>query len=116
MEENNSNERLPEVYALIWRSNDPDESFNQEEFNSRISRLMSWLQELHANGKLVACGGGGFENHSGGLTLIRAESIDEARDLASGTPMNEIGTTDILIWDVFYADLVQTTRQAQLEQ
>jgi hypothetical protein len=30
--------------------------------------------------------------------------------------MNEIGTTDILVWDVFYADLVHTTRQAQLEK
>src|SRR5689334_23116101 len=107
-QQQNIGERLPEVYALIWRSTEPDETFNQEEFSSRIPRLMSWLRDLHAQGKLVACGGGGFENHVGGLTLIRADSIEEARELASGTPMNEIGTTDIMIWDLFYADLKQT--------
>jgi uncharacterized protein YciI len=113
-EQQNRSERLPEVYALIWRSSEPDETYNQEEFNSRVPRLMTWLRDLHAQGKLVACGGGGFENHSGGLTLIRASSVEEAQVLADGTPMNEIGTTDILVWDVFYANLVQTTRQSQL--
>jgi hypothetical protein len=25
--------------------------------------------------------------------------------LAAGSPMNEIGTTEIMVWDVFFADL-----------
>jgi uncharacterized protein YciI len=113
-----SGERLPEIYALISRSNDPDETYNQEEFSSRIPRLMTWLRDLHAKGKLVACGGGGFENHAGGLTLIRADTIEAAQKLANGTPMNEIGTAEILIWDLFFADLdlVQKNMQSLLEQ
>lgn len=50
-------------------------------------------------------GGGGFENHAAGLTLITADSVAEAAELSNGTPMNEIGTTEIMIWDVYYANL-----------
>ena len=66
---------------------------------------MAWLHDLHASGKLVACGGGGFAEHSGGLTLVRADSPEEAMRLGEGSPMNEIGVTELLVWDVFYADL-----------
>jgi len=62
-------------------------------------------KSLKAGGHLVACGGGGFENHAGGLTLVRAKDIDEAMKMSAGSPMNEIGTTEILFWDVFYGDL-----------
>lgn len=96
-----------EVYALIWKANQPDEIFDAGEFESRIPRLMKWLKELHSNGKLAACGGGGFEKHAGGLTLINALNIEEAKKLAEGSPMNEIGTTEIMVWDLFYADLVE---------
>lgn len=40
------------------------------------------------------------------MTVIRADSPDHARELVSGDPMLEIGTHDLLVWDVFYADLV----------
>jgi len=96
---------MKEVYACIWRASEPDETFNPEEFQTRIPRLMEWLRMLKADGHLIGCGGGGFETHSGGLTLITAESIEEAQKLSAGTPMNEIGTTEIMVWDVFYADL-----------
>lgn len=76
---------------------------------------MIWLKELYAAGALVACGGGGFENHSGGLTLIRASSPERALELAAGSPMNEIGSTELLVWDVFYADLHDATRESQLK-
>ena len=104
-EESGTGDRLPEIYALIWRSNATDDEFDQEEFNARIPRLMEWLKGLHAEGKLAGCGGGGFENHAGGLTLVRAESVEEAMEIGEGSPMNEIGSTEILIWDVYYADL-----------
>lgn len=113
-EQTNTN-RLPEVYALIWKSFEPDESFNQTEFEERIPRLMEWLGALHAGGHLLACGGGGFEHHSGGLTLIRAESVEQALELAQGNPMNEIGQTELMIWDLYYADLVDTARKPNME-
>ncbi len=96
---------LPVIYACIWKANEPDASFNSKEFESRIPRLMVWLKDLNAKGKLVACGGGGFENHSGGLTLIKADSVEEALQLSNGTPMNEIGTTEVFLWDVYFAAL-----------
>jgi uncharacterized protein YciI len=98
-------DRLPVIYALIWRAHQPDDQFDGREFEQRIPRLMEWLRDLHAKGKLVACGGGGFESHAGGLTLIRAESPEEAIELGAGSPMNEIGATELLVWDVYFADL-----------
>jgi hypothetical protein len=97
--------RLREIYALIWRSTEPEGTFRQEEFESRIPRLMMWLRELRDGGHLVGCGGGAFEHHAGGLTLVTASSPEEAVQLAAGSPMNEIGTTEIMVWDVFFADL-----------
>lgn len=107
--------RFREVYALIWKSNDTDENFDQDEFTSRIPRLMEWLKDLHSKGKLVACGGGDFEARAGGLTLINADSPAEAKLLSMGSPMNEIGTTEIMIWDVFYADLNEKSREDKLK-
>jgi len=101
------------IYALIWRC--PDETFSQDEFNTRIPRLMEWLRTLHASGNLLGCGGGGFETATGGLTLIQADSIEHATELASGTPMNEIGTTEVFIWDVFYANLVHQDNLSKLQ-
>jgi uncharacterized protein YciI len=105
---------MSNIYACIWRSTEPDETFSQLEFESRIPRLMEWLKSLHKAGKLVGCGGGGFETHSGGLTLIRADSIEEAIALSNGTPMNEIGHTEIMEWGVFWADLVVKEREEKL--
>ena len=66
---------------------------------------MEWLKDLKRNGHLVACGGGSFEHESGGLTLIKAQSVEAAKELSSRSPMEEIGTTEIFLWDVFHADL-----------
>lgn len=96
---------LPTVYALIWRSTETDATFDAAEFHARIPRLMEWLHGLQRRGLLVACGGGGFAEHAGGLTLVRAESPEQALEIAAGSPMNEIGATELLVWDVYYADL-----------
>jgi|GEM_PF-914011 len=109
-----ASDRLQEVYALIWRSRETDDNFDQEEFNRRIPRLMEWLRGLYAQGHLVACGGGGFEHHSGGLTLIRASGPEHAMELAAGSPMNEIGSTELLVWDVYFADLVDRKQEPKL--
>lgn len=103
------------IYALIWRSFESDETFDQETFQTRIPQLMVWLQSLHRDGYLIACGGGGFEFHSGGLTLITADSPEHALLLSSGNPMNEIGHTEVLVWDVFYADLQHTDNLSRLQ-
>lgn len=108
--------KLREIYALIWKSNEPDSTFKQEEFESRIPRLMVWLKDLKQKGKLIACGGGAFENNAGGLTLINAGSIDEAIEISAGTPMNEIGKTEIMIWDVYYGNLVELKQEEKLNQ
>lgn len=96
------------IYALIWRSHETDATFQQSEFDARLPRLMEWLRGLHANGHLLACGGGGFEHHSGGLTLIRAETVEQALELSAGSPMNEIGTTELLVWDLYHANLQES--------
>jgi hypothetical protein len=108
-------EKFKEMYALIWKANESDETFKQEEFESRKPRLMVWLKNLYSKGHLAGCGGGGFDTHSGGLTLITASGIDEAIELSKGSPMNEIGKTEIMIWDVFYANLNETKMEGKLK-
>ena len=106
MNDNSEQEYSPDdIYALIWRADLDDEEFDPAEFEARVPQLMDWLADLSEKGHLVACGGGGFENQAGGLTLIRASSPEEALDLSDGSPMNEIGTTEVMFWDVYYADL-----------
>jgi len=105
---------MENVYALIWRSHQPDDSFSEKEFSDRVPRLMVWLRDLHAKGKLLGCGGGGFEDRSGGLTIVRADSPEEAKAISEGTPMNEIGATEIMYWGVYYADLVDKERLDKL--
>ena len=103
------------VYALIWKSFESDEAFDQETFQSRIPQLMVWLQSLRRDGYLIACGGGGFENHSGGLTLITVDSPEHAMELSKANPMNEIGHTELFVWDVFFADLQYTEHISRLQ-
>ncbi len=103
------------IYALIWRANKPDDKFDQKEFDKRVPRLMAWLKDLYKKHRLVACGGGGFEFHSGGLTLITAKNVEEAIEISKGTPMNEIGTTEVFVWDVYYGNLVELKREEKLK-
>jgi uncharacterized protein YciI len=108
-------DKLKQVYALIWKASVPDSEFKQEEFESRIPRLMVWLKDLYAKGKLAGCGGGGYENHAGGLTLITADNIEEALLLSAANPMNEIGSTEIMVWDVYYANLILKKQEKKLK-
>ncbi|MBL7998428.1 MAG: hypothetical protein JNL32_07310 [Candidatus Kapabacteria bacterium] len=103
------------LYALIWKAREDDSTFKNEEFEKRVPRLMNWLRALHAGGHLVACGGGGLEQHSGGLTIITADSPEQALELGAGSPMNEIGTTELLVWDVFYSNLTVLENISRLE-
>jgi uncharacterized protein YciI len=96
-------------FALIWRGKD-----DAEAFQARIPALMVWLRELHAKGQLVACGGGGYEQGDGGLTILNVTSVEEAQAIMLSYPMNDIGTMELLEWDVFYADLVVKENEVKL--
>lgn len=97
----------PVIYALIWKASSKGPRV-MKDFEDRIPRLMTWLKQLRQDGFLVACGGGAFESSdglSGGLTLVKANSFEHAMQLSRGTPMNEIGATEVMIWDIFTANL-----------
>lgn len=96
-------------YAVIWKGEE-----NPEAFQSRIPALMTWLRDLHAKGQLVACGGGGFEVGDGGLTVLNASSVEEALAIMETYRMNDIGKMELLVWDVFYAELVVKENEAKL--
>ena len=100
-----SENQLVEVWASLWRSSLDENHDDSAEFQLRIPRLMEWLRDLKERGHLLACGGGAWEQHAGGLTLLRAGSFEEAKELSDGNPMNEIGTSELLVWDVYFADL-----------
>jgi len=111
-----TNAKKPEprpIYALVWHQTGSD-----ADFQSRIPRLFGWLQEVYASGHLVGCGGGQWMKDSvgAGLTLIYAANDAEAQKLASGQPMNEIGTTEILQWDCFYGNLNLREREGMLKK
>jgi hypothetical protein len=100
-------DQRPVVYALVWKAHQSNPQ-SMAAFEERIPRLMTWLKTLKKNGQLVACGGGSFDSSEGtmsGLTLVRATSFTHAKELSDGTPMNEIGKTEIMIWDIFHVDL-----------
>jgi uncharacterized protein YciI len=96
-------------YALIWKGEE-----NPEAFQARIPALMVWLRDLHSKGQLVACGGGGYEVGDGGLTILNLNSVEEAQAIMETYPMNDIGTMELLVWDVFYADLVVKENEGKL--
>ena len=97
------------VYALIWRS-----TAGSEEFQARIPALMNWLRDLRAKDQLIACGGGGFEVEDGGLTILNVKDHIEAQEIMKTYSMNDIGTMELLVWDVFFADLTVKENEHKL--
>jgi uncharacterized protein YciI len=94
-----------DIYALIWRAHANDDEFDQQAFNERMPALFDWLRELKSQSRLLACGGGGFATSSGGLTIIKAESPEEAQEIASQSPLADMGNTELLFWGVFHANM-----------
>jgi uncharacterized protein YciI len=90
------------VYAFTWTL-----TGTQEEFEERVPALLEWLTSLRRAGKLCACGS--WADSTGGLTVLVANSEDEARRLHEGNPLNLIGTTALHEWEVFFANLVEST-------
>lgn len=104
-----------DTYALIWKAHETDEKFDQHAFNERMPALFDWLKQLKRESKLLACGGGGFEFHPGGLTIILAESPEEAQLYANQSPLSDLGTTEIFFWGLYFADLSETKQAIKLE-
>ena len=101
----------PILFACIWKAKETGQA-SSDGFQERIPRLMIWLKKLRTSGNLVACGGGAYgsgldSDYSGGLTIIKARSYADAVQLSNGTPMNEIGSTTVLLWDIFYGNLTE---------
>jgi uncharacterized protein YciI len=76
---------MKKVYAGIWESN-----ASQEEFDAKVPQLMAWLHNLKNQNKLRSCGGCNDEK-IGGLTVIEASNLDEAKALFADYPLNSIG-------------------------
>ena len=92
---------MKKVYASIWESN-----ASQEAFDAKVPKLMAWLHDLKKQNKLRSCGGCNDER-IGGLTIVEASSLDEAKALFQNFPLNEIGTNKIVEWDIYHSDLTE---------
>jgi uncharacterized protein YciI len=88
------------VYAIVWRFTEP-----AARFEALIPQIMEWIKDLRRRGILVACGGGGFAEADGGLTLLRAASAAEAAAEMAKSPQTAFGTQELFQWDVYFADL-----------
>ncbi|HYK72461.1 MAG TPA: YciI family protein [Pseudoneobacillus sp.] len=71
---------------VILLSMNPGRSFSEE----LIHKHVAFLRKLDDNGQLVLCGP--FTNFDGGMIVIRAESYDEADQIAQSDPFVSSGT------------------------
>jgi uncharacterized protein YciI len=91
---------MTNVYAILWRYTEP-----AEKFGALVPSIMAWLKDLRRRGILVACGGGGFADADGGLTIIRAAGPEEAAAEMARCPQTAFGTMELFEWGVYFADL-----------
>ena len=65
-----------------------------------VRKHVAHLKELDRQGRLVLCGP--FQDHKGGMVIIKAASLDEARKTAEADPFVQEGveTYDIRIWEL----------------
>lgn len=92
---------MKKVYASIWES-----SATQEEFDAKVPQLMTWLHDLKKQNKLRSCGGCNDEK-IGGLTIVEAANLAEAKEIFKNFPLNTIGTNKIIEWDLYHSDLTE---------
>lgn len=91
---------MPAVYAIVWKYTEP-----AARFQALVPSILAWVRDLRARGVLVACGGGGFADADGGLTLIRADGPEAAQAEMARSPQTAFGTMELFEWDVYFADL-----------
>ncbi|HEX8692705.1 MAG TPA: YciI family protein [Longimicrobium sp.] len=87
------------VYALIWTL-----TSTPEEFDARVPALLEWLRALKREGRLLGCGA--WSSGDGGLTLVEAETLEEAEQINAANPLSPLGRTEIRAWEVYDASLM----------
>ncbi len=81
---------------VILLSMNPGKSFNEDLIRSHVA----YLRELQTMGKLVMCGP--FAHFPGGMVIIEAADLEEARALAERDPFVKSGTEnyELRAWEI----------------
>ncbi|WP_410771766.1 YciI family protein [Fontibacillus sp. BL9] len=92
----NSAETKTFIKYVILLSMNPGKSFNEELIRSHVA----YLRELDSMGKLVMCGP--FADAPGGMVIIEAENLEEAKALAERDPFVKSGTEnyELRAWEI----------------
>ncbi|MEF2967575.1 YciI family protein [Paenibacillus sp. M1] len=92
----NSVENGQFIKYVILLSMNPGKSFNEELIREHVAHL----RELQAMGKLVMCGP--FADYPGGMIVIEAADLEEARALAERDPFVKSGTEnyELRAWEI----------------
>lgn len=92
----NSTENQSVVKYVILLSMNPGRSFNEELIRSHVA----YLRELQSMGKLVMCGP--FVDVPGGMLIIQAADLEEAKALAERDPFVKSGTEnyELRAWEI----------------
>lgn len=91
-----SSENQNFVKYVILLSMNPGRSFHEDLIRSHIV----YLRELQSMGKLVMCGP--FANVPGGMLIVEAADMEEARALAERDPFVKSGTEnyELRAWEI----------------
>lgn len=84
------------IKYVILLSMNPGMSLTEELVRGHVA----YLRELEARGKLVMCGP--FADYPGGMVIIEAENMEEARVLAEMDPFIKSGTEnyELRTWEI----------------
>lgn len=98
MPENTNNQ--PFMKYVILLSMNPGKSFTEDLIRDHVA----YLRELEAMGKLVMCGP--FADYPGGMVILEAENLEEARALAERDPFIKSGTEnyELRTWEISNED------------
>lgn len=85
---------------VILLSMNPGKSFTEDLIRGHVA----YLRELEALGKLVMCGP--FTDYPGGMVILEAENLEEARALAERDPFIKSGTEnyELRTWEISNED------------
>lgn len=65
-----------------------------------VRRHVAHLKQLDRRGRLVLCGP--FQDHKGGMVIVKAASLDEAREIAEADPLvrENVETYELRAWEL----------------
>jgi uncharacterized protein YciI len=72
----------------------------RDEWNVSLEEHLAWIKEMHEAGKIVISGPG--KDHTLGVYLIRAETLEEAAEIAEADPFTVGGNCEfeLMDWDI----------------